>query len=78
MNGLFSLGSAYLGAPTTSDRRLKSNIKPLRQFKGHKWYSYIKFGQPEIGVMAQEVMLTHPHAVSQHPSGYLMVDYGAI
>lgn len=90
MSGLLGIGGAILGGPAgsfgaqlggkllSSDRRLKSSIRPLKQFGGHNWYSYIKNGKPEIGVMAQEIMLTHPAAVVQHPSGYLMVDYGAI
>jgi len=61
-----------------SDRRLKSSIKPIGRFNGHNWYSYIKFGRHEIGVMAQEVMQTNPGAVHMHESGYLMVDYGAL
>jgi hypothetical protein len=59
-----------------SDRRLKRNIKPL----GGGWYSfdYVWGGPRQIGVMAQEVMLTNPAAVHVHPSGYLMVDYGSL
>jgi hypothetical protein len=30
------------------------------------------------GVMAQEVMATHPEAVITHPLGFLMVDYSKL
>ena len=57
-----------------SDRRLKSNIRKIGEHKGNNWYSYTIFGQPEIGVMADEV----PHAATMHPSGYMMVDYSQV
>ena len=76
--GLFSLAAAIAPAVIGSDRRIKSDIKFLGHHGGHKWYSYIKFGQPEVGVMAQDVMLYNPGAVLVHPSGYLMVNYGAL
>jgi hypothetical protein len=72
-NGLFSLGGALF-----SDRRLKSNIEHLAKIGKYDWYSYTKFGKPEIGVMAQEVAEITPSAVHVHPSGFLMVDYGAL
>jgi len=85
MSGLFGLGGAVLGAPAGSigskffsDRRLKRNIQPLGKWRGHDWYIYEKFGRVEVGVMAQEVARINPAAVSVHPSGYLMVDYGAL
>lgn len=74
--GLMKLGG--MGAGLFSDKRLKTNIRYLGDYKGHSWYEYDKFGQREIGVMAQEVMLTNPGAVSVHPSGFLMVNYGAL
>jgi hypothetical protein len=61
-----------------SDRRLKTDIRYIGEYKGHSWYEYTKFGQRETGVMAQEVLQTNPGAVSVHPSGYLMVNYGAL
>lgn len=78
MSGLFDLGSAALGIPGLSDRRLKSDIVPLGSHRGHEWYEYTIFGRREIGVMAQEVLQTNPSAVHVHPSGFLMVDYGAL
>ena len=89
MSGLMGLGGSVLGAPAGSagaalassmfsDARLKSNIKRVGKFMGHNLYHYVKFGCEELGVMAQEVMQTKPEAVSKHPSGYYMVNYGAL
>ena len=79
--GLYSLGGAALGAPvgTFSDRRLKSNIVRLGTHPiGIGIYEYDIFGGRQIGVMAQELLEVMPDAVHQHPSGYLMVDYGRL
>ena len=79
--GLYSLGGAALGAPTGtfSDRRLKSNIVRLGTHPiGIGIYEYDIFGGRQIGVMAQELMEVMPDAVQEHPSGYLMVDYGRL
>lgn len=85
-NGLFgTLGAAGLGMfkasqPFTfSDARLKTNIKRIGTHdSGIGIYSYLKFGMPEIGVLAHEVEKVMPNAVSTHASGFKMVDYGAI
>jgi hypothetical protein len=79
--GLYSLGGAALSAPigTFSDRRLKSNIVRLGTHPiGVGIYEYDIFGGRQIGVMAQELMEVMPDAVQEHPSGYLMVDYGRL
>ena len=79
--GMYSLGGAALGAPpgTFSDRRLKSNIVRIGTHPiGVGIYEYDIFGGRQIGVMAQELMEVMPEAVHQHPSGYLMVDYGRL
>ena len=84
MGGLFSLGAAGLGNAAEigamfSDRRLKSNIERIGTHKtGLGIYSYDIFGKRDIGVMAQEALEVMPEAVSLHPSGYLMVDYGRL
>jgi len=87
LGGLFSLGGAALqGAGQAgsfgalfSDRRLKSNIVRLGTHPiGVGIYEYDIFGGRQIGVMAQELMEVMPEAVIQHPSGYLMVDYGRL
>lgn len=73
-------GSALQIASLFSDRRLKTGITPLGQRGEHNWYRYrYVWDAPDVtreGVMADEVM--HTGAVSVHPSGYLMVDYGAL
>ena len=76
--GLFSLGSA--AAPLMfSDSRLKSNVERVGTHPlGIGIYEYDIFGRREIGVMAQELLPVMPEAVLQHPSGYLMVDYGRL
>lgn len=86
MNGLMGLGSSLGSAAilkgggllALSDVRLKTNIRRIGRYKQYNVYAYDKFGQPEVGVMAQEVMQSNPSAVHVHPSGYLMVDYGAL
>ena len=81
MGGLFGLGGAALMAPTGtfSDRRLKSNIQRIGTHPlGIGLYAYDIFGERTIGVMADEAMAVRPEAVSEHASGYLMVDYGRL
>jgi hypothetical protein len=87
MGGMFglggALGSAALkyggGAALFSDRRLKSNIVRVgTTVRGLPVYDYTIFGRRERGVMADEVEKLLPGAVSIHPSGYKMVDYGRL
>lgn len=69
-----------------SDARLKKNIKHVGTQDGHNVYTWdwteqgkaLAGNQPTRGVIAQEVMQTHPGAVSEGPSGYLLVDYGEL
>lgn len=76
MGDLASLGST---AMMISDRRLKRDIKLIGKTPGgHNLYEYELFGERQRGVMADEVRLTQPEAVSTHPSGYLMVDYAQV
>ena len=75
--GLYSLGGSALSF--FSDRRLKSNIVKIGTHPiGVGIYEYDIFGGRQIGVMAQELLEVMPDAVHQHPSGYLMVDYGRL
>jgi len=79
-SGVGIIGSAIsgLGGLFPSDRRLKENIKPLgKDANGLKWYAYdYAWGGPrQIGVMADEAPA---HAVVIHPSGFAMVNYGAL
>lgn len=85
MGGLFSLGGAALGASKvpwwmTSDRRLKSNIVRIGTHDKHGIgiYSYIKDGNNEIGVMADEVEKVIPHAVRINSDGYKEVNYSEV
>jgi hypothetical protein len=78
--GLYNLlGSAGTTAAMMSDRRLKSNIERVGTHPlGIGIYEYDIFGSRQIGVMADEVEEVRPEAVMQHPSGYKMVNYGAL
>lgn len=82
MNGLMSLGGAAIMAPTGtfSDRRLKRNIVQIGKLSnGLNVYSYnYVWGESSVGVMADEVEIVNPQAVSVHPSGFKMVDYSLI
>jgi len=77
MSGLFGLGAAGLKA--WSDARLKSKIRRIGTHPiGVGVYKYEIFGEPDIGVMAQELLTVKPEAVSIHPSGFYQVDYGRL
>jgi len=80
--GLFSLAGAGAKAAIPfmmSDMRLKSNIVKVGDHPiSIGIYEYDIFGRRERGVIAQELMQVMPDAVHQHPSGYLMVDYGRL
>lgn len=61
-----------------SDRRLKRNIRRIGEWRGHALYAYeYAWGEPSVGVMAQEVARTRPGAV-RAINGYLAVNYGAL
>lgn len=78
MNGLGSLASM---ASMFSDERLKTDISPVGKLNdgtplfSWKWKDS---GEPDVGVIAQEVERHDPAAVKMHPSGYKMVDYARI
>ncbi len=81
MSGLFGLGGNVLGgmarAGTFSDRRLKTDIEPIGQLpNGLPVYSfkYIWSDEPQIGLMADDVLKVHPEAVGEY-LGYKTVDY---
>lgn len=88
LGGLTSLGSAALTSSggiggimgLFSDARLKSDIKRIgtHDTLGIGIYTYMKFGKPEIGVMAHELEAVNPDAVSLHESGFKMIDVGAL
>lgn len=94
MSGLMgmagTIGGAMIGGPagaavggaagrSLSDRRLKSNIVRVGEHPlGIGIYEYDIFGKRQRGVMADEVERVRPEAVSVHPSGFKMVDYGKL
>lgn len=70
-----------------SDIRLKENIEHYDTVDGVNYYTWdwndkgkaLGADQhPSIGVLAHEVLKTHPHAVTQGEDGYLRVNYGMI
>ena len=69
-----------------SDMRLKDDITLVGKHKGHNIYTWTwnklakKLGAntPELGVLAQEVMVKNPDAVITNDDGYYMVNYGAL
>ncbi len=78
MSGLFSLGSAGIGA---SDRRLKRDIKRVGTMANGLpvyEYRYVWGRKRHIGVMAQDVLKAGIDAVVRHWTGFLMVDYGKL
>ncbi len=82
--GLLNAATSAAGA-AFSDSRLKSNVRPLGEKNGHKWYAWdwnkdaeaLGLIGPDEGVMAHEVMQTNPEAVAVR-DGYLAVDYAAL
>ena len=79
--GLFDYLS--LGATAFSDIRLKKNITPTHNDNGVQFYNWewndegkrIAFDQGTHGVIADELLLSHPDLVMRGPDGYLRVDY---
>lgn len=63
---------------TYSDARLKTDIRFAERVNGVNWYDYTINGRPERGVIAQELVETHPHAVGSDADGFLMVNYGVL
>ncbi|MEC7985012.1 MAG: tail fiber domain-containing protein, partial [Myxococcota bacterium] len=62
----------------TSDNRLKDSVEKIGvSLSGINIYKFKYKGHPEtfVGVMAQEVLETHPHAVFTMPNGYYAVAY---
>ncbi len=80
--GVPPAGSPPPGAPPApSDRRLKTQIQYIETLHdGIKLYSfkYIWGGPTHIGVMAQDLLLTHPKAVILGRDGYYSVDYAQL
>lgn len=83
MNNLFGLGGALGSAALLgfSDRRLKSDVERIGtvRIRGGEvpFYRYTMFGRPASGVMADEVEVVNPEAVSTIDA-YQVVDYGRL
>ena len=79
LGGLAALGGA--GIIRYSDARLKEDIRLIGQTPGgvnlYSWKWKDGSGE-DSGVIAQEVVLSHPEAVSTDTSGFLMVDYSKL
>lgn len=78
--GLYGLlGAGVQGAFMFSDRRLKTDIRKIREEKGLGvyLYRYIWGGPVQIGYMAQEVQKLYPKAVKSI-SGFLAVNYAEV
>lgn len=79
IGGLFSAGASLI--PLLSDERAKTDIILLgKTDSGVNVYrfKYKHSGQVAIGYMAQELLETHPDAVSIGPDGLYRVDYGKV
>jgi hypothetical protein len=67
--------------PAASDIRLKRDITLVGRLDdglGLYRYRYLWSNTVYVGVMAQEVALTHRDAVIKGADGYLRVDYGRL
>lgn len=82
MGGLFGLlGTGVLGAMKYSDARLKTDVRRVGWTDGGLpvyAYRYIAGGPEEIGVMAQDVAMATPDAITLDDAGYMMVDYAKV
>jgi len=78
MSGLMSLGSAAIMA---SDVRVKTDLERVGELKpgiGLYSFRYLWGGGRRVGVMAQEVAMLRPEAVTVGAGGMLGVDYGRL
>jgi hypothetical protein len=73
-------GLVKTAASFTSDIRLKTNIKPAGTYGPYNLYTWdwkVPVDAPTFGVIAQEVALINPEAVSMK-DGYAVVHYGKL
>lgn len=76
-------GGNFGNAGNASDIRLKTQIRHLAVSpSGHQLYRFQYKNDPTkknyVGLMAQDVISTHPQAVSRRSDGYLMVRYNLL
>ena len=80
--GIGAIGSLLGGAAKMSDRRVKENIKHIRDVDGIRVYSfnYVWDKTPTQGAMAQDLLedARYADAVSVHDSGFYQVDYAKL
>jgi hypothetical protein len=77
------LGGMAMGFAKFSDRRLKANIELVGKDEatGLNLYEFNYTTNPKVrfrGVMADEVLVSHPGAVVETSDGYLAVDYSQL
>jgi hypothetical protein len=68
-------------ASALSDRRLKTNIVHFETLENGLRiveFSYLGFTNRWRGLIAQDVLQTHPDAVVEDKNGYLTVDYNGL
>ncbi|CAG2129099.1 tail fiber domain-containing protein [Cupriavidus numazuensis] len=74
-----TVGVTAANVTRTSDRRLKRDITPLvgayARVRKVRAYRYIKGGQEELGVIAQDLAEISPTLVREGADGMLSVDY---
>ena len=71
-------GATGVTGASASDQRLKTDIVFLTTVNGINLYKFrYKLGTPQmyVGVLAQEILRSHPHAVTTTADGYLAVHY---
>ena len=81
--GLFDYLTLGATAYAASDIRLKKNITPTHNDGGVQFYNWewndegkrVAADQGTHGVIADELLLSHPDLVIRGPDGYLRVDY---
>ena len=83
-----SLASGIGALMAASDVRLKKNVRKLATIAGFDIVSFdwnetartLGFDIPivRVGVIAQDLEKTHPELVTEHPSGYKLVDYAGL
>jgi len=80
IGGLLNTAGTIASIRAASDQRLKENIEYVGAQNGHNIYEFSYKDMPSKryrGVMAQEVLETHPEAIYEK-DGFLSVDYGKI
>jgi hypothetical protein len=77
MQGMMQGAGSMAGGFMMSDRKLKRNIKRIGSVNGHNLYAYdYIWGQPGIGVMADEVR--HVPGAVESRFGFDAVNYEVI